>query len=276
MFKCLKKVFMNSENLNSSSKYHRLDAYFIANDINIKLLSDITQPSAVDPRGSSKMSIRDGEFAFIFAHGSVVFCNVPKSEHKRILERITNKIGIEGYDYKYHDSYVILEGGKANKVDFDNISLSELTPARIELIATTLAQSCSMEHYENIVDSSWKNSLNLVKLLRNNTNFKLFSYPINNKVADSLELRSEVVRALHLLDKPDIIWEDKEMSAIYEDLRTMFDLDERFQAIEHKIQLIQETLTVVVDTIRYRKTYWIEIAIVSLIMFEIVLSLLHR
>jgi uncharacterized Rmd1/YagE family protein len=65
------------------------------------------------------------------------------------------------------------------------------------------------------------------------------------------------------------------MDEIYGDLRAMFDLPERFQALEYKIGLIQQTLSVVVETIRDRRLYWLELAIVLLIVFEIVMSFIR-
>ncbi|SMF36285.1 hypothetical protein [Pseudobacteriovorax antillogorgiicola] len=64
------------------------------------------------------------------------------------------------------------------------------------------------------------------------------------------------------------------MDELYSDLRAMFDLDERFQALEYKLQLIQQSLELLVDTSRDRRLYWVEMAIVLLIVFEIVITLI--
>ena len=43
------------------------------------------------------------------------------------------------------------------------------------------------------------------------------------------------------------------MDENYNDLRSLFDLPERFQALEYKLQLIQQTLELLVDTSRDRR-----------------------
>jgi uncharacterized Rmd1/YagE family protein len=80
------------------------------------------------------------------------------------------------------------------------------------------------------------------------------------------------VRTLHLLDRPDLIWEDQEMDTGFSLLRANFDLPERFQALEYKLSLIQETLQILTDTARDRRVYWLEMAIVGLILFEVVMA----
>ena len=99
---------------------------------------------------------------------------------------------------------------------------------------------------------------------------------LNQKVGASLALRSKVVRVLHLLDRPDLIWDDKLMDSLYLDFRAMFDLQERFQALEYKLQLIQQSWELLVDTSRDQRLYWLEAAIVLLIVFDILMHLIEK
>ena len=66
------------------------------------------------------------------------------------------------------------------------------------------------------------------------------------------------------------------MDENYNDLRSLFDLPERFQALEYKLQLIQQTLELLVDTSRDRRLFWLELIIVILIAVEIVISLSEK
>ena len=59
---------------------------------------------------------------------------------------------------------------------------------------------------------------------------------------------------LHLLDKPEAAWEDPAMDRIYEDLRAEFDLAARYEALEAKLQTIQEALVLALDVARDRRT----------------------
>ena len=78
---------------------------------------------------------------------------------------------------------------------------------------------------------------------------------------------------LHLLDKPDSVWEDATADRIYQELRAEFDLADRYLALEHKLGSVQEALELVLDMSRDYRLVALEVAIVALIIVEIVISL---
>ena len=80
---------------------------------------------------------------------------------------------------------------------------------------------------------------------------------------------------LHLLDKPDAVWDDPAMDRIYADLRDEFDLGDRFDALEIKLRAVQESLELLLDATRDRRLELLEVAIVLLIVLEIVLGLMR-
>jgi uncharacterized Rmd1/YagE family protein len=84
-----------------------------------------------------------------------------------------------------------------------------------------------------------------------------------------------VISVLHLLDKPDEAWEDPGIDRIYDRLRAEFDLVDRYQALEMKLRAVQDSLELVLDAARDRRLVLLESAIVVLIIFEIVLSLVR-
>jgi required for meiotic nuclear division protein 1 len=85
-----------------------------------------------------------------------------------------------------------------------------------------------------------------------------------------------VLSVLHLLDKPDETWVDAGIDRIYEELRSEFDLADRYQSLELKLRSIQEALELVLDVARDRRLVLLELAIVLLIVFEIVLAMAER
>ena len=87
--------------------------------------------------------------------------------------------------------------------------------------------------------------------------------------------RMEVLSVLHLLDKPDVVWEDAGAERIYEAMRVEFDLVDRYEALELKLRSVQDALTLVTDVARDRRLVLLEVSIVVLILFEIVLSLVR-
>ena len=107
------------------------------------------------------------------------------------------------------------------------------------MITSALAQSTTMEYYETILENSWTTIDKMLLKLKQTGSLTPFPHTLTKKTAECLIVR-QVVRILHLLDKPDLIWEDKVMDENYNDLGSLFDLPERFQALEYKLQLINK------------------------------------
>ena len=63
------------------------------------------------------------------------------------------------------------------------------------------------------------------------------------------------------------------VDAVYSDLRSSFDLNERFQVMEYKINLLQDSLELLIEMARDRRLFWLEAAIVLLILIDIVINL---
>src|SRR2546429_9513390 len=95
-------------------------------------------------------------------------------------------------------------------------------------------------------------------------------------IGEAITSRNEVLSVLHLLDKPDEVWEDPELDRIYDDLRAEFDLTDRYQSSEIKLRGGQESLELVVDVARDRRMWLLEMSIAGLILVELVLSIWRR
>lgn len=231
--------------------------------------------STIDPLAAIARPLDEGGYLFIFNFGSLVFWNVSLEKQKIELEKLT---GIARFEINRLDTdeFIVEEGYAKAQVEFNRILIDELNKERAEVVASTLAQSSTMEFYETLVEKAWSEIDDMIAELRKRGSFSPFPTYLHKRIGSALEIRSRVVRVLHLLDRPDLIWEDKLMDEIYGDLRATFDLPERFQAIEYKLQLIQNTLELLVGVARDRRLYWLEFAIVFLITFDIILYFFEK
>lgn len=256
------------------NRTHQLRSYVFSHSINTAELALALQAdqSSIDPRATLINKVGERGYVYIFNHGSVVFWDVPEEEQSLQLKKLLDLSSVPSLKPRFSETFAVVERPGPAAVEFTRLLIDRLTPDRMEVIASTLAQSTSMEYYESLVEESWSQVDSLLSTLREKGTLGVMPAPINKQIAASLSLRSSVIRVLHLLDKPDLIWEDKVMDDIYGDLRAMFDLPERFQALEYKLHLIQQTLEVIVDTVRDRRLYWLEMAIVLLILAEIIMS----
>lgn len=255
------------------NRTHYFRASVLSEYINMKELAQKigASHSTIDPLAAIMHPVEQGQI-FIFRFGAVVFWNVPEQIQHRTLESLLDLPG-RLLDTVCSEEFIGHEGVEKSRVEFNRILIDRITPERAEVIASSIAQSVAMEHFEGLCEQAWTQVDQMIASLK--AKGKLWPSPqgVTKQVAHCLELRSRVVRVLHLLDRPDLIWEDPLMDEQYSDLRAIFDLDERFQALEYKLQLIQNSLELLVDTARDRRLYWVEMAIVLLILVEICISL---
>jgi uncharacterized Rmd1/YagE family protein len=133
-----------------------------------------------------------------------------------------------------------------------------------------------MEYYERLVDDLFGRTDALVDRLEKTGTVRARPARLNRFIGEAITSRNEVLSVLHLLDKPDEVWDDPELDRIYDDLRAEFDLTDRYQSLEIKLRGVQESLELVLDVARDRRMWLLEMSIALLILVELVLSVLRR
>ena len=232
------------------------------------------EPSLMDPRESVTRAIGVGRF-FAYNFGALCFVNVGLEAREAERERLVQAKLLKGGDLVTTEDFIVEERpGEKPRVEFSKLVIDALTPQRMEVVALTVAQSAAMSFYENYYLGVHKRVGAMVERLSLRGSPGIRAGTLARVIADVITMRSEVVDVLYLLDRPDLIWDDRVMDALYDDLRTVFDLKERFETLAHKLDHIQQTVELLVDVARDRRGFFLELSIVVLIMAEIGLSLL--
>lgn len=154
--------------------------------------------------------------------------------------------------------------------------VDRLTFERASVVALIVAQSAAMDYYESIVDQMFVDTDRLGNDLEKAGTMPMRTRHLLKFIGAAIGTRSEVLSVLHLLDKPDAIWDDAGADRIYQELRVEFDLVDRYQSLELKLKSVQDTLEVITDVARDRRLVFLEATVVLLIVLEIVLGLLRH
>jgi uncharacterized Rmd1/YagE family protein len=230
---------------------------------------------------------RGGE-AFLYPFGAVVFRDVPAGDRDPFLEvlrkafpQLTGEVVREEFGVREEGGAVagLYLGGGAVGVGAagfhgGRLLVDVLTPERESVVALTVAQSAAMEYYEGIVEALTRRTQRIVDRLETTGSVSFWIRPLHRFVGEAVNTRSEVLSVLHLLDRPDAIWEDPVLDRIYADLRAEFDLLDRLDALERKLRSVQEALELVLDVARDRRVTTLELIIVLLIVIEVVQAFL--
>jgi uncharacterized Rmd1/YagE family protein len=214
-----------------------------------------------------------GGTVFMYSFGAIVFHNVGQQGREAELLRM-RAAGLAARDAAViNEEFSVQEvAGERADVQGGVLVVDQVTPERAAMVAHTMAQSAAMEYYERIVDQMFADTDRFALRLEKAGNMSVFTGPLHRFIGAAISTRSEVLSVLHLLDKPDVVWDDAGAERIYEELRAEFDLVDRYTALELKLRSVQDALSLVVDVARDQRLVLLEASIVALIVLEIVLS----
>jgi uncharacterized Rmd1/YagE family protein len=217
-----------------------------------------------------------GGTVFIYPFGAVVFHDVAADTQQAEITRLhRHRPGLTPAQVQ-EELTVREDAASVPDVVGGVLVLDRMTFERATVVALTVAQSAAMEYYDRIVDQMFAQTDKLVDRVEKVGTVPLSTKPLHRFIATAMGTRNEVLSILHLLDKPDALWDDPAVDAIYGQLRAEFDLVDRYQAVELKLKSVQETLQLVLDMARDRRLVLLEVSVVALIMLEIVLSLVRH
>jgi uncharacterized Rmd1/YagE family protein len=147
----------------------------------------------------------------------------------------------------------------------------ELRQPVVELISLIVAQSVAMEYYEEDVDEILGRLDQISVRLGEKGGFRGSARELVRFIGHGMSTRNQVVHTLSLLDAPPTVWESETLDHLYRDLRSSFEIEDRYRALDHKLRMIQDNFEILVDLTRHRRTMMLEMTIVLLIAIEIAL-----
>ena len=217
-----------------------------------------------------------GGMVFLYSFGAVVFYDLGQAGREGELLRLRKAALTKSDARVISEEFNVREEPDVRPDLVDGVLVvDELTAPRASMVALTVAQSAAMEYYEGIVDQMFADTDRFAERLERVGNMSIYTTRLHRFIGAAISTRSEVLSVLHLLDKPDLVWDDPGAERIYEELRSEFDLVDRYQSLELKLRSVQDALSLVTDVACDRRLVLLEASIIVLIVLEIVLSLVR-
>jgi required for meiotic nuclear division protein 1 len=253
--------------------YH---AYHLAETLKLKEIDRLFDKAA-KTQSASKLVYQDGEdrYFFVYRFGSIIFFNVEPERQRSIIERIKMVLGPKPEMLTSEEFVVELQPGAKNDVGFERALLDRLTLERIELLALILAQSTALESFEFKVDELVRRTGDIGRTLKQKGRLAMSANEIKRFIGHCIETKQNLVASLYLLDKPDEVWNDQLLDALYRDAADMFELRDRYKTLDYKLRMIQENLELISELLQHRNANSLEVAIIVLIAVEIILFVMQ-
>ncbi len=221
----------------------------------------------------------DYEGGWLVAHdfGAVVFFDIPAEEEKRILEALKKLIAGEARE-PYTEEFLVqvTREGSRPSVLFDRIEVPELSRSIVELVALVIGQSVALEYYEEDVNRILREIDTYAEQLAQSGKFRSSSSELHKFVGRGMALRNRAIYTLALLDSPLQTWNDEYLDTLHRNLRQNFAIRDRYDELEHELQVIRDNLDIFVEITRERRAFVLEMSVILLILVEVVLALVEH
>ena len=270
---------------------HSIASYNIGREINLRALSREYLKRRVRISWEEPLELEcDGRQVLVYSFGSFVILDPREDVIRRVLEILRKYTReplepcTEEYGLVVANSLRELEGeigeeelegiGERGILATDGACIvvgRPLTNDVVKTVAFVLAQSSALDRIERDVDTALDKAQRLLESFERGSLFFRLK-PTVRELISVLRTRFNAISDVMVLSKPEIAWEDPELDELYEELRRIFEIDERFEAIDKALGDILEMCQMLSELVSASRETMLEVAILLLIAVEIAIA----
>ncbi|MEZ4299561.1 MAG: RMD1 family protein [Polyangiaceae bacterium] len=232
------------------------------------------RPSLRDAKTLVVATWDDDEMAFAFDFGALVFFNVPAAIRNATIDTFSKSLPGEPHPPLREELLVEVRRGARVEVGFDRVRVPGLTSMVYEVIATVIAQSVSLDYFDEDVQATLDRIHAIARRVAETGRAPREKDEVVRFIGASIASQVEIISSLSLLDKPDPTWDDALADDLHDKLRASFEIAERYRAVEAKLTTSREAVTAFLEMMQHRRSHSLEAMVIALILVEIVLGLL--
>lgn len=253
---------------------HAISAHYLAKSLPLALIEKRNELALVTKRRNALIFGRPQEqMMIVFSFGVVVLYDFDAKHGARVLKQIA-KYGEDPLETpKTEDYAVVIDPSSKISVEFDSVVIDDVDSDLVYVVAEVLAQSVAIEYVEEKVGGIVNRFEKVTAGLERGGKIRMRDAEVLKTIGAGRSIIQYVISQLSLLDKPDSTWEDKDVETTFVAMRKMFELEDRFRALEFRLNFIQDTSEIVLDLLQNRRAVKMELAIIYLFVIDIVLVL---
>lgn len=235
---------------------------------------DIAGLERRDAISTAPLALRaKGGLVVIYRYGVVVTAGLDRGGEEEVLREILPRVHEPLAAREEEIIELSAREDQEEGVDADGVvRIGALDLAKLLIVADALAKSTVLAHDERhmaeVFDTLEPWAQQLAAGLRPGSRRAMIRL-----IGQALLVQHRLTERVGVREKPDILWDRPDLERLYARLENEYDLTERAEALDRKLELIGETVTVMTDLIDTRRTLRLEAAVVILILAEIALTL---
>lgn len=212
---------------------------------------------------------------YLYCFGGVVFLNCTNSiigDFSREMAKITDSFA-DFPNTRYQEDYTLqIEEKGGTAITNDYAAMPGYDRAFIGIVAFVLAKSVALEWIEEQVDTVLDEMESVIKLLEQGK-LNIPDKKLAKLASKILNFKYRSIAYVMVLDKPEITWSNEEADRLYLTMADLFELDQRYQEIKHKSEILMDITEVFSSLSHARRSSRLEWIIIVLIFIEIVIYL---
>ena len=229
---------------------------------------------AVEPKvtlGPLVLPAGEAGLAMLFRYGVVVLFNLSEAEQKSFLKALRPRVENPLRRMETEEAQLHLVGKQPEGVTSEGIGVTDLSLARLQVVATALARSVALAYYENAMAGAFDMIEPLARQLENPRGGGRRLRELLRHIGGTLLVQHRMIGRVEIQDKPDLLWDHPEVERLYLYLENEYELRERNTVLERKLALISQTAEAAVNLMQNRSMLRVEWYIVILIVAEVLL-----
>lgn len=247
----------------------RAQALYIGQRIDLRAFEQ-TQRLAVGPL---LVSVGTGGCAALFRYGVVVLFGLDAVEQMNFMAGIEPLVVDPFGKAASEEVDLVIDAEHPEGMQSSDLHLQVFSITRLQLVASVLAKSAVLTRYESNIADSFDHIEPLAARLRSGGRGLGRGKDLLRHIGDTLITHGRMVGRVEISEKPELLWEHPELERLYSKLEDEYELSERHQALERKLDLIMRTAETLLDLLHHKRSLRVEWYIVILIVVEIILSL---
>ncbi len=209
----------------------------------------------------------------VFRYGAITFFDVSPIEEAAFLNQLGTRIQRK-LDAPIVEEIQLSLGENVHEIiEAGMILIQDFSMPSLQVVAEVLSRSVVLERFEGRVGSAFETLHPMAAGLGSGRLTRINYRNLLRRLGDVLLDQQEMVGRIAITDKPDVLWDHPELERLYARLNDEFEIIDRFEAVESKLNLIGRTIQTSIDLVQSRRSLRVEWYIVLLIIAEIGLTL---
>ena len=271
-----KKLSVKTPVLLTSLRSYSLATFYLGEHIHLKKIqAEAKHYPVLDNDQPLVLGLGEDKYAVLTSFGTVTFWNATKKQMEDVMADIKPNINFQKERYPYEDTLKVNIGGETEAITFEEVYLKELNLEKIKIISYVSAQSVALNRYEEEIDKRLEELGKVVEDLKAKGRTKANQAMLLKQVGNVLSVKQHAVSHLALFDKPETTWDHPDIEQLYIKLRNEYELKDRFDILNEKIDFLSENNTTLINFISAQQSHFLEIVVIWLIALEIALFLVE-